>query len=179
MLPVLFITLAGSLAGAEGPATDTRERYLVEMDWEAADAHPALPDIGLNRAQSTILSWVDLPVLLPAEFQDASDATVTTGEGWYAFTLHRADHVVAVFGTRVAFHEPGIKTYRPAPEGWNQRMVTRNDGCPEVTFTAFGAAYDVLVICNHTPFEDPMCADDAYIDELGASMSAFRSQEPR
>jgi hypothetical protein len=158
--------VAESAAPAEGPDT-VEPASTPAVDWSAAAAYRQL-DPGLLPEQAREpLSRIEIPALLPSDAAALAGAVITVGRGWYGAHLPLEGATLYLQGTLDTHPAPaGAGAVEPA----DGVRTTRAHGIVTSSFRAFGVAYTVHLECA-SPFEDPRCVDDAFVDGLVAGLA--------
>lgn len=137
------------------------------VDWQAADAYPAMQATLASDAAQT-LATASLPVLLPDDATLTHDVFVTTGPTWYTARMQGDGVVVFVKGNRAAFVH-GLTLTPEERAQLSQFNVSRTHMILSLSTQSFGVAYSIDVECAR-PTGDQRCEEDAYILGLADSL---------
>ncbi len=164
LVSVLLLVPTHEPAGKAAWASPSEPR-LQAIDHVAADAIPPLSHTGsLPAYEAALLDGVSaLPVLLPDDPGLLESAIVVTGPHWYSASMANNGYRVFVMGRAAAVHMEGLEVFvRPVV---GVPTITRVHDIVTLTFTAFGATWDLDIECLGG-IEHPMCGDDALAFDL-------------
>ena len=131
-----------------------------EVEWEKAPVHPALDDARLSESQRQAVQSSPVPVLLPDQDELLNTALISIGDYFYAASMDEEGVSVLVTGASRVVRVPG--TPDPPSFGDHELTLSRSEGIVDLSFKAYGVYYDVSIEC-FDPFDDPRCAQDAYM----------------
>lgn len=145
---------------------------------------------GAGRAVLAQIQAADVPVLGPAEPGLMATARFIPGEGQHTLVLRRDGTIIEIHGTRRAFQSPAAGALPPpltppartavtrapppataalaraAQSGAEQIRVERTEYGMDASFSRFGAAYNVSVLCATPGGVD--CTEAAVLDFIAS-----------
>lgn len=151
-------------------ASPTRARVQV-LDREAAATHPplahadALPANDAARLATFSLTPDAPPVLLPDIPWLLETALTVTGPHWYTASMQADGYSVWVMGRAAAITMAGLHVPKAAIPLPLTPTITRVHEIVTVSFSAWGATYDIDIECLGG-IEHPMCGDDGLALDL-------------
>jgi len=135
------------------------------VDWQAASQHKKLPADLLSTIQNTSVGASKVPVLLPNNTELLDDAIVSVGSDWYAASMNSGEVNVMVDGSSVTVGIPTTEPKQPIGLGNFSDNIVKSLGMIEVSFSAYGVNYNVVVECfSHET--DPACLESDFIHSI-------------
>jgi hypothetical protein len=168
----LLIALCGCAREAPPRTAPAREPSALALtNVVDAIASGALAALGPDARDAVRRS--PLPVLLWSDPLAAAATVATAGPRWYALSARVGERTLSLHAT---FERPSEDGAPPAGHSERARgrpaMVLFNEGIRSVTWSESGATYALEVECAR-PFDDPACAQSAFV--LGLAESLVRA----
>ncbi len=139
------------------------------VDWQSARQHERLPLNLLTDEQSTFVAASKVPVLLPNNTELLSDAVVSVGGDWYAASMNSGEVNVLIDGNSITVEVPGSEpVQRTTFENYSDNIV-KSLGMIEVSFSAYGVNYNVVVEC-YSHETDPACLENDFINSVVSNL---------
>lgn len=175
---VLGALLTASVSCSSGGRSDTSSPQAVNKPAEqvtapvAVQANQTALAVMTQEAQAQIASAPVL-VLAPSDPAILTQATVTTGNGYYSLSAQLDGVSVVVQGSPIP---PGAVTVATAPVSSNrignrQVFTTLNEGIRSATWIDAGVAYSMDIECAKP--SDERCSSEAYVFTLVNSLTAL------
>ena len=150
------------------------QQIYLQIDWAAARA--AAARLQKNEQNSILRSAkrrapmadrLTLPLLLPGDKKLNDNLKLyTTHDHQYSATSKQEGAIVELIGSRIAAVAPPQAAEELAPlrlsaERARGYRIERTEYGLDISFTRFGAAYNISVLCDD-PYKDERCAKDDY-----------------
>ena len=172
------------LSGHPFPLTGVSPQLVtedLEVNWSEARSYRGVHVWRWAEQQREVARASPVPVLVPdlvlrEESLLEGPPTITTGENWYAVSIHGDEHTVLITGTTRRVRVAGAQTAELPVLGKDRISLTRAEGIVELSFMAFGAVYTINIECFR-PDEDVRCTEDPYALQLAAELGVVNAAE--
>jgi hypothetical protein len=136
------------------------ERARRTIAWPDAASRDQIADARYATDVHATLARPAIPVLAPAEPGDR--VLATSGDTWYALSVHGDGYVLHTTGSSEARVYPHIRAVDPThPMRTSGGFLTRNEGIWSASWIENGAAYSFEVECDRRVV--PWCDDEAEV----------------
>ncbi len=180
---LVAVAIAGAVVAqtadtAAPPQDDPHPKpRLAEIRWPEAIKMAAAEKRGIlamQRAEidQTVIDKLTLPLMLPDDPRIDRAMRVFAQTNTYAATAREEGALIEIVGTRVALAAPEqspLSRARKALTPPGGLRVERTDYGVEISFTRFGAAYNLSILCDD-PVTDERCRKDDYAREIAESL---------
>jgi hypothetical protein len=152
------------------------ERRYLQIDWPAARAASARTQrperdtlLRAAKRQANMADRLSLPLLLPGDKAISDNLKLyTTHTDQYAASSKQEGAIVELIGSRIAtVVPPGAAPELPALRSAARASyrIERTEYGLDISFTRFGAAYNISILCDD-PYKDERCTKDDYAISL-------------
>jgi hypothetical protein len=163
---------------APAPSPVVPQRQYLQVDWPAARATAARIQrprresmLRQAKERAPMADSLNLPLLLPDDEKiDANLKLYTTHADQYAASSKQDGAIIELIGSRIATIAPPDVAAELAPrrrsaERANGYRIERTEYGVDISFTRFGAAYNISILCDD-PYKDERCTKDDYAISL-------------
>jgi len=139
------------------------------VDWQSARQHERLPQNLLSNEQSTFVAASKVPVLLPNNAALLNDAIVSVGGDWYAASMNSDEVNVLIDGSSIAVALPDSEPKQNIGLDNFSDNIVKSLGMVEVSFSAYGVNYNVVVEC-YSHETNPACLETDFINSIVSNL---------